>query len=1577
MSAMSCVLMGNASLTIGCGTAWREAGHAIRAVISEDAAVRDWAKSEGLAVLSTPEALHGMAGETRFDWLLSVAYLEMVPVDVLRLAGKGAVNFHDGPLPGYAGLNTPVWAKLAGEARHGITWHRMDAGIDTGAVLLERDFEIAAEDTAHTLNTKAYAAGLDSFGEVIGLLASGQSDGVAQRDGARRLCLRNDRPRGGGCVDFAEPREAVLRLVRGLDFDSYWNPLCRAKLVSETGVLLIGEAEAVAAPSTAQSAAPGEIMEVTRDGVTVMAQDGPVRLGRLTDHRGMAAEPERLFAPGVLLPVGEALVPEQWDNAAKALAPQEAAWRRRLGQMAGLTLPLVKRGGGAARYKRIARTLPEALTCREMHAAAAIWALMSSGQNADQAAGDIAWHGGALAKFDGAPQGAVCPWVPVRVGQAARDWADLCNIMATETQAADRAVGFAADLLARDPELFAREMPQIGLSISDRPIPEMAVTLFVKDGQAALYIDRTRVDAAMAAVLLRRLEAICARVAEGETRLEALRALPERELRRLLTGWNATQSTYDDSQTMHGAIEAQMVKTPEAEALVFEDQSLSYGALDLASRRVAAELRKAGIGPGSNVALCLPRGFDLVIGALGILRAGGAYLPLDPDYPKERLAHCISDSGAGVIVTNAALAAQLPASEAKVFMISDLATRGDDGPVDGQSGPGDLAYLIYTSGSTGLPKGVMVEHRNVVNFFHAMDRFIDRERGRNWMAVTSLAFDISVLELFYTLSRGFRVVISGDETRAAISNGPLRGAAGAGQGAMDFSLYYWGADDQPGPGKYDLLMKGARYADENGFAAIWTPERHFHAFGGPYPNPAVTGASVAGFTSNIGVRAGSIVAPLHHPARIAEEWAVIDNLTGGRAGMAFASGWQPDDFILRPENTPPKNREALFETLEQVRALWRGETVEFPRDTGEMHGVVTQPRPVSSELAVWVTTAGNPETWREAGANGANILTHLLGQSIDEVAEKIALYHAALRDAGHDPAAHKVTLMLHSYLAEDRETARAIAREPMKDYLRSAAGLIKQYAWAFPAFKKPEGVTNPFQIDLSGLSEDEMEAILDFAFERYFEDSGFFGSVEDAIKRAEALREIGVSEIACLIEYGIETETVLESLPRIKAVMDHVNADLGPAADDFSLAAQIVRHEITHLQATPSMARLFMMNDEAREALTGVKQIYLGGEALPGSLVAELREVTGAEIHNMYGPTETTIWSTVAKPGAPVAGAEPIGRPIANTVVRVLDEAGGICPVGVPGELWIGGDGVTRGYWQREALTAERFCPDPHGEGEARLYRTGDLVCWRADGQIEFLGRTDFQVKIRGQRIELGEIESALKGCEGVSEAVVVAREIAGDTRLVAYYTGAEQDEAALKSALATRLVGAMVPAHVRHLVEFPLTPNKKINRKALPDPVHARPASAGSKPVAVAEPAPAPVTAAADVDKNAVQEAVLAVWREVLGVSDVGPADNFFDLGGHSLLAVQAHRQIRAALPGVALSITDVFRFPVLQDLVAHVAAKGGAVSPTAKAAAPKQTESQPVAVVEAARRVLAPQVQDIVTRRQALRAKRKAEQA
>ena len=1517
MTRFSCIAIGEESLLIGCAETLLERGHDLRAVVSKNPAIADWAQAKGIPVLARPAGLTDAITTGAVDWLFSIANLSVLSDAVLALPAKGAINFHDGPLPAYAGLNTPVWALLNGEAQHGVTWHLIEGGIDEGDILAQAMVEIAPDETAFSLNSKCYAAGLESFSAVTAQLEAGALERTPQDLTQRSYFARDARPAAAGRLDFTRSARALARVVRALDFGDYWNPLTCPKIEVDGALVAVRKAELADMPA---EAAPGTVLDFGPDQIEVATSDGVLRLSGLRPLHGGAPA----LRSGMVLPSPDPAEAERLDTAMRATLKGEAHWRGVLQQMHPVSVPLATTSDDAPDWTRRVLTLPSALSGADLCTAILAWALRSGGE--ERAA--LACRDTTLVSAEAQAPGYVSGWVPLT---AATDATVEAAIAATRAQLEqiERVGGLAGDLPLRDPAIAGTEVPPVGIDLSGTgPIPGTCLTVSVSGEQAALYHDATRLSEAAAALLANRLEALALHVTSGQTGQESLSdlpILPPIERAKVLGDWNRTARDYDRGLTVHHAFEAQAAHSPEAIALAFEAEDLGYAALNARANAVAARLRDMGVAPGSHVGLFVERSVDLVVGALAILKAGGAYVPLDPAYPSDRIAHYLSDSQAAVVLTQAALKDRLPACPADLLIMGGEAPVPDN--VDGGATADDLAYVIYTSGSTGTPKGVMVEHRNVANFFAGMDDRLDHAAGGVWLAVTSLNFDISVLEIFWTLARGFKVVLTSDENRAVVSGGPIA----VSDRHIDFNLMYWGNDDGPGPKKYELLLEGAKFADAHGFNAVWTPERHFHAFGGPYPNPSVTGAAVAAVTQNLAVRAGSCVAPLHHPARIAEEWAVIDNLTNGRTGLGIASGWQPDDFVLRPENAPPNNKPAMFEAIEILRKLWRGEKVAFPRKDGSLHEVVTQPRPVSRELPVWVTTAGNPETWKEAGQIGANVLTHLLGQSIDEVAGKIRLYHAALRENGHDPADFTVTLMLHTYLAETREESERIARGPMKDYLRSAAGLIKQYAWAFPAFKKPEGVNNSFELDLGILGEDELEAILDFAFERYFEDSGLFGTIEDGIARVEQLKRIGVDEVACLIDYGIAPDVVLEGLKPLAEVLRRMQQPSALAEDDFSLAAQIVRHGVTHMQCTPSMARMIAMNDEARMALGRVRHLLLGGEALPGDLVEDLRECTGAKVLNMYGPTETTIWSTCEEVGAGARGTVGIGTPIANTSVYVLDAAGQPAPVGVPGELHIGGEGVTRGYWQRPDLTEDRFLRDPFAAeagltiaAAPRMYRTGDLVRWGEDGQLDFLGRTDHQVKIRGQRIELGEIEAALSAHAGVAGAVAIAHKISGDTRLVAYITtAAPVSDAGLRAHLEARLPAVMVPAHIVTLDAFPLTPNRKIDRKALPDPVARRAAAA-------------PVAAAAPTGGNATLETGIAeIWSRILGVGDIRPEDSFFDLGGHSLLAVQAHREIRDKLNLPKLAITDIFRFPTLAGLAAHAGKGSDAPQPAAQAAA------------------------------------------
>ena len=350
---------------------------------------------------------------------------------------------------------------------------------------------------------------------------------------------------------------------------------------------------------------------------------------------------------------------------------------------------------------------------------------------------------------------------------------------------------------------------------------------------------------------------------------------------------------------------------------------------------------------------------------------------------------------------------------------------------------------------------------------------------------------------------------------------------------MEFSLFFFADSGAAGGEGYDLLLQSARFADTHGFTAVWTPERHFHPFGGLYPNPAVTGAAVAAITERVGIRAGSVVAPLHHPVRIAEEWAVVDNLSHGRVGVSFASGWHAADFVLRPENYADR-KPVMAETVETVRRLWRGERVEFRDGAGEPQPVRIFPAPVQRELPVWITSSGSPETFRAAGRLGAGLLTHLLGQAPDALASNIAAYRQALAQAHGPSAPGHVVLMLHTLIGEDREDVRDLVREPFSDYLRSSMDLVAASSGLLPA-----------GLDPSMLPERDKEFLVAMAFERYFTTSGLFGTVADAARFAARLAAMGVDEVACLIDYGVPHDEVLRSLEHLAKLNGYVLA--GPA----------------------------------------------------------------------------------------------------------------------------------------------------------------------------------------------------------------------------------------------------------------------------------------------------------------------------------------------------------------------------------------------------------------------------------------------
>ncbi|MFW5419111.1 amino acid adenylation domain-containing protein [Nocardiopsis sp. CNT-189] len=389
-----------------------------------------------------------------------------------------------------------------------------------------------------------------------------------------------------------------------------------------------------------------------------------------------------------------------------------------------------------------------------------------------------------------------------------------------------------------------------------------------------------------------------------------------------------------------------------------------------------------------------------------------------------------------------------------------------------------------------------------------------------------------------------------------------------------------------------------------------------------------------------------------------------------------------------------------------------------------------------------------------------------------------------------------------------------------------------------------------------------------------------------------------------------------------------VLADRDTVRDPAALADLAEESGATVMQATPTLWRA--LAEDRPEALDGLRAL-VGGEALPRDL-AERMAARTAHTANLYGPTETTIWSTVSR----VRAGEPvdIGAPIANTGVYVLDATLRPVPTGVPGDLYISGEGLARGYAGRPDLSAERFVACPFGTPGERMYRTGDVVRWRADGALEYLGRGDHQVKVRGFRIELGEVEEALSRAEGVGQAVVTAREdVPGQAYLVGYLVperdGADPDPARLRAELAESLPDYMVPSVFVALDAFPLTENRKIDRNSLPSPTTTLNGQEGARlllaPAASGTGTGAAAGAAGGEPRDDTEREMCAIAAEVLGLPSLGVHDDFFSSGGHSLAAARAVNRMRARL-GLDVGVRDLFEAPTVAGLAARTSARSAA---------------------------------------------------
>ena len=367
---------------------------------------------------------------------------------------------------------------------------------------------------------------------------------------------------------------------------------------------------------------------------------------------------------------------------------------------------------------------------------------------------------------------------------------------------------------------------------------------------------------------------------------------------------------------------------------------------------------------------------------------------------------------------------------------------------------------------------------------------------------------------------------------------------------MQFGLMFFASSEEvlTGDNKYHLVIESAKFADQHGFSSLWVPERHFTKFGSLYPNPAVLHAALARETQHIRLRAGSVVVPIHNPIRIAEEWAVVDNLSKGRVGISFAPGWNPDDFAFFPERYQDRHQE-MFSGIQLVQKFWQGESISATNGNGNQIDIQIYPKPIQKELPVWLTAAGSPQTFIKAGEIGANLLTHLLDQSIEQLAEKIALYRQARAKHGHTPETGVVTVMLHTFVGEDMNIVREQVRAPYCEYLKSNIGLLKNL-----------GSSRNHSVNIADMSPKDLDDFVNFLFERFASSRGLIGTPETCVHLLKELDSVGVDEAACLLDFGPNSDLILKHLPYLNQLKECYNV---AALNGYSTLPEILTTELS------------------------------------------------------------------------------------------------------------------------------------------------------------------------------------------------------------------------------------------------------------------------------------------------------------------------------------------------------------------------------------------------------------------------------
>ena len=835
LNALTAVVIGEGSLPIRCAELLLNRGWTIEAVVSLDPNVVNWAKGKGLTGFQVKGSaeLKSCLGDLEFGYLFSVVNSLLLKQEIIDLAQRQAVNYHDALLPRYAGLNASTWALINGEKGHGISWHALTAGVDEGDILVPVPVEIAPDDTSLNLNLKCYEAAICGFETLIDQLEQGEVSPKPQDLSQRTYYAGWTRPWAGGFLDFEQQAEQLSYLVRGLSFGSgYLNSVTLPKLwLGDRWVVV----ETLSIRDSRSEAQPGQVLAVDEQCLVVSTASNDVALSGFQGRDG-----DRLDLDALGLAVGQHLPrlsqPEVLQSLYETVARHEGFWSKRLKKSESLKLTWMESsfsGAEGVRSTQAIQTWPLAEGLRqglmalaqphctdaqnETHQAFALGVTTALGayfaRLSDEGYGDLAFSGPEQRTITCQAEAALgrgaelfSPLVPMQIRpNLEAPVAEALAKLAKERVILAKRGGYATDLLMRDPDLAA--VPQLPIAVTwrDRE-PESGaehmaeagecwpqgqlLNLVIEGQQCHWQYDSSRLTAEAVTYLAAQLESFMGGLIKQPERPlchQPLVTLEERQ--RVLLDWNQTQADYDWSCCVHNLIEAQALAHPERIALEFKQQRLTYSELNQQANQIAHELIQRGVKENDRVGIHVDRSLEMIVALLGVLKAGGAYLPLDPSYPRDRLQLMVEDAEPKVLLTQRALLGNLPHDCELCLDDAELWESQPQSNPAVEVLPEHLAYIIYTSGSTGRPKGVMIEHGSLTNLSKAVTR--DYHIGEDVvLEFASISFDMAVEEIYPCLVSGGRLVVRSQEMIQSVP-GFLAECEDRGVTVLSLPTAYW------------------------------------------------------------------------------------------------------------------------------------------------------------------------------------------------------------------------------------------------------------------------------------------------------------------------------------------------------------------------------------------------------------------------------------------------------------------------------------------------------------------------------------------------------------------------------------------------------------------------------------------------------------------------------------------------------------------------------------------------------------------------------------------------------------------